>query len=160
MKKLFPPCPDTKIAIVVASFNETVTEELFKKAVQTLEEKGVSNITALKVPGACELPYAAKELQKTGQFDAIICLGAVIKGQTAHFDYVSSGVTQGILSNNLTSDIPVIFGVLTCETLDLALERSGPKNKGKEFALAALDMIHLRCCCKKIQELESPLPYC
>lgn len=136
-----------RYAVVVADWNANVTFALLEGAVDGLRENGVleENLEVLHVPGAFELTYAAKELQAQN-FDAIIVLGCVIQGDTPHFDYVCSGVTQGITALNLTKpQTPVIFGVLTVNTLEQALDRCGGihGNKGVEAAITAIKMANL-----------------
>jgi len=134
-----------KIAIVVSRFNEYVTSKLLDGALSYLREKGLSedNIRIIKVPGAVEIPLTAKLLAQTGQFQAIIALGAVIRGDTDHYDYVCQQVSYGCQSVMLSTNVPVIFGVLTTHTEEQAEARVGGKegHKGREAAEAALDMI-------------------
>ena len=132
----------TRVLVLTAKFNDTVTRSLELGACQTLEEAG-AKVKSLWVPGAFELPVAAQKAAKTGNWDAIVCLGCVIRGETPHFDLVSSQVASGIMKVSLDSGIPVIFGVLATDTVDQALNRSGLKlgNKGVESAQAALTMI-------------------
>ena len=134
-------------AIVVSRFNEFITNRLLEGARSCLKECGYdeNKIDVVKVPGALEIPVAASKLASLNKYSAIICLGAVIKGATPHFDYVSSGVTKGIMEVSLQYQIPVIFGVLTTNTIDQALERSGGKagNKGRDAALNAIEMADL-----------------
>lgn len=135
------------IAIVVSRFNEEVTNGLLKGAVKFLHENNFEdkNITIIYTPGAFEIPLTAKELCISGKYCGVICLGAVIKGETAHFEYISNAVSKGIMSLNLEFNLPVSFGVLTCYTDEQAIKRSGDDeyNKGKEAASAVLDMIRL-----------------
>jgi len=135
---------DTKVAIVVSRWNEFITEKLKEGALNSLKKHGIeeSDITVVYCPGSYEIPLIAKKLAKTGQFDGIICLGTIIKGATPHFDYVCSAVNKGISSLNLELEIPVIFGVLTTNTIEQAIERAGTKagNKGQEAALAFIEM--------------------
>lgn len=136
-----------RIAIVVSRFNEEVTSGLLKGALDFLHENNFDdkNITVIHTPGAFEIPITAKHLCMTGKYCGIICLGAVIKGETAHFEYISSAVSNGIMSLNLEYNIPVSFGVLTSYTDEQALKRSSndEHNKGREAASAVLDMIKL-----------------
>jgi 6,7-dimethyl-8-ribityllumazine synthase len=136
-----------KIGIVVSNYNKLVTEGLLKGAIETLKQNDFSekDFKVVYCPGAFEIPQTAKKLCETGKYCAVICLGAVIKGETAHFDYISYAVTQGILKLNLEFDIPVSFGVLTCYTEEQAIRRSSndDENKGSEAAKSALDMIKL-----------------
>lgn len=135
------------IAIVVSKFNEEVTGGLLKGALKFLDENNFEekNINVISVPGAYEIPLTAKQLCMTGKYCGIICLGAVIKGETAHFEYISNAVSNGIMSLNLEYSMPVSFGVLTCYTDEQALKRStdDEHNKGREAASAVLDMIKL-----------------
>ncbi|MBP2026806.1 6,7-dimethyl-8-ribityllumazine synthase [Acetoanaerobium pronyense] len=136
-----------KIGIIVGRFNEFIGGKLLSGAVDGLLRHGVEeeNIEIAWVPGAFEIPLIAKKMAKSQKYDAIICLGAVIKGATPHFDYVSSEVTKGVASVSLESDIPVIFGVLTTDTIEQAIERAGTKagNKGFEAAATAIEMSNL-----------------
>ena len=138
---------DARIAIVVSRWNGQVTGNLEKGAVAALEDKGISadNISVYRVPGAFELPIAAKKIAAAGKVDGIIALGCVIRGDTPHFDYVCAECTRGIGQVGLDTGVPVGFGLLTCDTLDQALARSGdnPENKGEEAALTVLEMVSL-----------------
>ena len=135
------------IAIVASRFNELVTSRLIEGAKDTLMRHDVSgnSIDIYWVPGAWELPLIAKELALTGKYDAIIALGAVIRGDTPHFDYVAAESSKGLASVGLEHRVPVLFGVLTCDTLDQALLRSGSKagNKGADCAIGAIEMANL-----------------
>jgi len=135
-----------KYAIVVGRFNEFIGSKLLSGAIDTLLRHGVSDedIDVVWSPGAFEIPLVAKKLSKKG-YDGILCLGAVIRGATAHFDFVSSEVSKGIASVSLESEVPVIFGVLTTDNIEQAIERAGTKagNKGVEAALAAIEMANL-----------------
>ena len=137
---------DMKIGIVVSQWNNKITDGLFNGAFTTLIESGVTenNIQKIEVPGSFELIFGAKILSRK-EVDAIICLGSVIQGETKHFDYVCHAVSNGIKDLNITLDIPVIFGVLTDNTIEQALNRSGGKygNKGIEAAITAIKMAHL-----------------
>lgn len=134
-------------AVVVSKFNEFITKRLLEGAKSCLINQGYneSNIDVIKVPGAFEIPLAASRLASMNKYSAIICLGAVIKGSTPHFDYVSSAAANGIAKVSLDYGIPVIFGVLTTNTIEQAMERSGGKagNKGWDSALAAIEMADL-----------------
>lgn len=136
-----------KFAIVVSRFNEFITDRLLDGARKCFLEKGYdeNEIDVVKVPGAFEIPAAASRLASLKKYSAIICLGAVIRGATPHFDYVSMGVTNGVQRVSLDSGIPVIFGVLTTNTIEQAMERSGGKsgNKGRDAVLTALEMADL-----------------
>ena len=138
-----------RIGIAVARFNEQVVSELEQGCLTELNDRGVgdSQIRIVRVPGAYELPFACMQMARTGQFSALIALGAVIRGGTPHFEYVCAAANDGILKVGLDTGVPAIFGVLTTDTLDQALERSGLSrlNKGAESARAALEMIAVRC---------------
>ena len=145
-KDSLPDSSDMKIGIVISQWNNKITDGLFNGAFTTLIESGVSenNIEKIEVPGSFELIFGAKILSRN-EVDAIICLGSVIQGETKHFDYVCQAVSNGIKDLNITLDIPVIFGVLTDNTMEQALNRSGGKhgNKGIEAAVTAIKMAHL-----------------
>ncbi|MDX1958124.1 MAG: 6,7-dimethyl-8-ribityllumazine synthase [Leptospiraceae bacterium] len=132
-------------AIIVSRFNEFITESLLKGALDCFSRHGVSeNIVVVRVPGAYEIPVTADRLARTKKFDAITCLGAVIRGSTAHFDYVA-GESAKVGSISLAHSIPIIFGVLTTDTIEQAIERAGTKagNKGAEAAATAIEMVNL-----------------
>ena len=142
------PAPQAKIAIVVSRFNSFINDRLVEGALDTLKRQGQiadENITLVKVPGAVELPLAAKRLAKSKQFDGIVALGCVIRGGTAHFEYVSGECARGLAQVALEAEIPVAFGVLTTENIEQAIERAGTKagNKGVEAALSTLEMINV-----------------
>lgn len=136
------------IGIVVSEWNQEVTASLTQAAIETLKKYGFTddNIILKSVPGSFELPQAAKFLIDYSDVNAVICLGCVIQGETRHFDFVCSGVTQGIMNINLQTGVPVSFGILTTQNLQQALDRSGGKhgNKGVEAAIAALKMIQFK----------------
>ncbi len=136
-----------KAGIIIGRFNEFIGGKLLSGAIDGLKRHGVEeeNIEIAWVPGAFEIPLAAKKMAKSKKYDAIICLGAVIRGSTPHFDYVASEVSKGIASVSLDTEIPVIFGVLTTDTIEQAIERSGTKagNKGYEAAVTAIEMVNL-----------------
>ncbi len=136
-----------RFAIVVSRFNDFVTWKLTEGALDALKRHGAedSDITIIKVPGSFEIPLIAKKAAKSGKFDAIICLGAVIRGSTPHFEYVAAEVSKGIATVALESEIPVLFGVLTTDNLEQAIERAGTKagNKGWDAAMAAMEMVNL-----------------
>lgn len=136
-----------RFAIVVARFNEFIVESLQEGAMKNLIRHGVplSNVSIFKVPGAFELPLVARRVARQRECDAIICLGAVIRGATPHFDYVASQCASGIARVSLDEDIPIIFGVLTTNTIEEAIERAGSKsgNKGSDAAMTALEMVSL-----------------
>lgn len=135
-----------KYAIVVARFNHFITDRLVEGCIDSLKRHEVKDeeIDIIKVPGAFEIPLAAKLLTKK-DYDAIICLGAVIRGETPHFDYVCNEVSKGVASVSLNSNIPVIFGVVTTDTIEQAVQRAGVKsgNKGSEAAISAIEMANL-----------------
>ena len=145
-KKSLPDSFKMKFGIVVSKWNDKITDNLFNGASTTLIESGVlkNNIVKLEVPGSFELIFGAKILSRM-DIDAIICLGSVIQGETKHFDYVCQAVSNGIKDLNITLNIPVIFGVLTDNTMEQAINRSGGKhgNKGIEAAVTAIKMAHL-----------------
>ena len=136
-----------KVGIVCARFNEFITSKLLSGAMDGLKRHDVSedDIYVAWVPGAFEIALIASRMAKSGKYDAIICLGAVIRGNTSHYDYVCSEVSKGIASVSLASDIPVMFGVLTTENIEQAIERAGTKagNKGYDCALGAIEMVNL-----------------
>ncbi|MCX7877729.1 MAG: 6,7-dimethyl-8-ribityllumazine synthase [Ignavibacteria bacterium] len=136
-----------KIAIAVSKFNEEVTSGLLKGAMNYLEQSGIekNQIKIFYVPGAFEIPITVKKLSKTKKYHGIICLGAVIKGETAHFEYISYAVTHGLIEISLKSDTPIGFGVITCYTEEQALARSSDNenNKGSEAAKAVIEMIEI-----------------
>ena len=136
-----------KVGIVVARFNEFITAKLLGGAKDGLVRHDVpeENIDVAWVPGAFEIPLIAKKMAKSGKYDAVICLGAVIRGATSHYDYVCNEVSKGIASVSLESEIPVMFGVVTTENIEQAIERAGTKagNKGYDCALGAIEMINL-----------------
>lgn len=135
---------DCQFAIVVSTFNEMVTSRLLAAAESTLSQLGTPqhHIEVIRVPGAFEIPLIAKTLAQSRRFDAIICLGAVIRGETPHFEYICAETSRGISHASLETGIPIIFGVLTTDTVDQAMERSGPpeRNKGADAARTALEM--------------------
>ena len=141
---------DLKIGIVAGRFNEFIVSKLLGGALDGLKRHGVDeeNIDVAWVPGAFELPLIAKKMVNTEKYDAVICLGAVIKGSTPHFDYVCAEVSKGIASVSLQTDKPVIFGVLTTNTIEQAIERAGTKagNKGYDAAVTAIEMANLLNC--------------
>jgi 6,7-dimethyl-8-ribityllumazine synthase len=143
-----PPAKGMKFGIVIADWNREITHNLLKGAIQTLEHFGAveKDIFIHHVPGSFELPLGAQLIAESLKPDAVICLGCVIQGETRHFDYICQGVTQGITELNLKFNLPFIFGVLTTDTLDQAMDRSGGKhgNKGDEAAVSAIRMTHLK----------------
>lgn len=136
-----------KFAFVVSRTNEFVTDRLLEGAVDTLVRQEVADgdITVVHVPGSFEIPPAASRLAESGAYDGVICLGTVIRGNTPHFEYIAAEVAKGIAQTALTAGVPVVFGVLTTDTIEQAIERSGSKggNKGRDAALAALEMANL-----------------
>ena len=144
---------DIRIGIVAARFNEFITSKLVGGALDALKRHDVSedSVDIAWVPGAFEIPLIASKMAKSGKYDAVICLGAVIRGSTSHYDYVCSEVSKGIAQVSLASDIPVMFGVLTTENIEQAIERAGSKagNKGFDCAVGAIEMVNL------IHEIES-----
>lgn len=134
-------------AVVVSRFNDFISSRLLEGALDALQRHGATDeqVSVIKVPGAFEIPLAAKKLVEAEKYDAVICLGAVIRGATPHFEYVAAEVSKGIASVALESRIPVCFGVLTTDSLEQAVERAGSKsgNKGFEAAMAAIEMVNL-----------------
>ncbi len=138
---------ELKIGLVASRFNEFIVSKLVGGAEDCLKRHGVEdeNISLAWVPGAYEIPLIAKKMAVSGKYDAVICLGAVIRGATSHYDYVCNEVSKGIAQVSLASDIPVLFGVLTTDTIEQAIERAGTKagNKGYDCAMSALEMVNL-----------------
>lgn len=136
-----------RFCIVVSRFNEFITAKLLSGAIDELKRHGVSdsNIDIVWCPGAFEIPLIAKKCAKTGKYSAILALGAVIKGSTSHYDYVCAEVSKGVASVGLDTGVPVIFGVLTTDNIEQAIERAGTKsgNKGSEAAKSAIEMVNL-----------------
>ena len=136
-----------RFAIVLSRFNSLIGDRLLEGALDTLRRHGASeeDVTLARVPGAFEIPLVASEMAKTGRYDAVICLGAVIRGATAHFDYVAGPLASGLASIAVETGVPVLFGVLTTDTIEQALERAGTKagNKGADVAAAAIEMANL-----------------
>lgn len=136
-----------RFGIVVSRFNDFITEKLLSGALDALTRTGAkeNDIQIIKVPGAFEIPLAAKKAAQTGRYDAVICLGAVIRGATPHFDYVCAEVSKGVAQVGLDFGIPVIFGVLTTDTVEQAIDRAGTKsgNKGWHAAMSAVEMANL-----------------
>ena len=151
-----PDARGMRIGIAVSEWNSNITDDLLEGAVNTLKQHGINetDIIVRHVPGSFELIYASAQLAKSHLVDAVIAIGCVIRGDTPHFDYISSGVTQGIAAINQQSDVPVVFGVLTTNNLQQAEERSGSGgiigNKGDEFAITAIKMVDFSCSLKKI----------
>ena len=136
-----------KIGIVVARFNSFISERLLEGAIDSLVRSGVAteDIVVARVPGADEIPLVAPRMARSGRHEAIICLGAVIRGATPHFDYVAGEVAKGTAQVMLDTGVPIVFGVLTTDTIEQAIERAGTKagNKGSDVAIAALEMVNL-----------------
>src|SRR5437660_3650741 len=133
-----------RFAVVVSRYNDFVTDRLAAGAIAALTKAGVSpgSITVVRVPGAFEIPIAAQHAAESGRFDAIVCLGCVIRGETPHFDYICSAVAQGLAAGSAATGVPMAFGVLTTNSVEEALARAGdgPSNKGREAAVAAIEM--------------------
>ena len=136
-----------RFAIVVARFNEFITGKLLDGAVDALMRHGCADehITCVRVPGSFEIPFVASKLAGSGSFDAVICLGCLIRGQTLHFDLIAAEVTKGVAQVGLSTGVPTTFGVITADTLEHAVERAGSKsgNKGFDAALAAIELVNL-----------------
>ena len=148
-----------RFAIVVAKFNDFVTSRLEKGALAALDAASVrpDDVTIVRVPGAFEVPMAARHAAETGQFDAVICLGCLIRGATPHFEYISAAVAHGLTSAAADTGVPITFGVLTTNAVEEALERAvdGPANKGWEAAIAAIEMAGIATA---LQSLDEPAP--
>jgi len=136
-----------RFGIIVSRFNSFISDRLLEGTIDTLTRHGADEkqLTVVKVPGAFELPLVAKKMAESGKYDSLICLGAVIRGGTPHFEYVSSEMTKGIASVSLQSGLPIAFGVLTTDSVEQAIERAGTKagNKGVEAAMSAIEMVNL-----------------
>ena len=136
-----------RFAIIVSRFNAFITEKLLDGALDALGRHGadMDGVTVVRCPGAYEVPLLAKKLAASGSYDAVICLAVVIRGATYHFELVASGIAKGITQTTLETEVPVIFGVLTTDTIEQAIERAGTKagNKGADAALAAIEMVNL-----------------
>ena len=136
-----------KFAIIATRFNDFITEKLLGGAIDALTRSGVlgDDIDVYKVPGAFEIPLVAQKVARTAKYDAVICLGAVIRGSTPHFDYVASEMSKGIAAVGLETGVPLAFGVLTTDTIEQAIERAGTKagNKGWDAAVSAIEMVNL-----------------
>lgn len=135
----------SRFAIVVSRFNDLITSRLLEGALSTLARHGVDNETTqvVWVPGSFEIPIVAQKLARSGKFNAVICLGAVIQGETTHHDYINHQVAAGIMQGSLETGVPVVFGVLTCQSMEQAIDRAGGKvgNKGTEATLAAIETL-------------------
>ncbi len=138
---------DLRIALVVSRFNIFITQKLLEGALDVLRRHQVDekNISVAWVPGAFEIPLVAKKLARSGKFDAVICLGAIIRGATPHFEYVAAEASKGIAQVMLETEVPIIFGILTTDTIEQAIERAGTKagNKGAEAAYTAIEVVNL-----------------
>ena len=134
-------------ALVVSRFNDFITARLLDGALDALRRHGAEEdrLTVVRVPGSYEIPLAAKRLAASGRYDAVICLGTVIRGATPHFDYVAAEVSKGVAAIGLSTKVPVIYGVLTTDTIEQAIERAGTKsgNKGFDAAMSAIEMVNL-----------------
>lgn len=144
-----------KFGIIAARFNDFITERLVGGAIDALKRSGAADgdISLVKVPGAFEIPLVAKKMAASNDYDAVICLGAVIRGATSHYDYVCAEVSKGIATVSLEYGLPVIFGVLTTDSIEQAIERAGTKagNKGFDSALAAVEMVNLMTTMEKTE---------
>ncbi len=144
-----------KVAVVVSRFNSLITERLLKGAMEAFSRGGgnENDITLVKVPGSFEIPLAAKKLATSKRYDGILCLGAVIKGSTPHFDYIANEVAKGIAQVNLETGVPTAFGIITADNLEQAIERAGTKqgNQGEEATLSLIETINVL---KQVQRLE------
>ncbi len=138
---------DKRFGIVLARFNSFIVERLLEGALDTLQRSGATtdDIAVARVPGAFEIPLVARKMAASGRYDAIICLGAVIRGATSHYDLVANEAAKGIAQAGMETGVPILFGVLTTDTIEQAIERAGSKagNKGSESALAAIEMVNL-----------------
>ncbi|MGA1867145.1 MAG: 6,7-dimethyl-8-ribityllumazine synthase [bacterium] len=138
---------DIKFGLIVSRFNDFITGQLLKGALDALLRHGSSenNITVVRVPGCFEVPYAASKMAQSKKYESIICLGALIRGQTPHFNYISSEVSKGIAKIALDTGVPVIYGIITCENIEQAIERAGTKagNKGWDAAIAGIEMVNV-----------------
>lgn len=138
---------DQRFAIVVTRFNDFISSKLLSGAIDTLHRHGCpdDNITTVRVPGSFEIPLTAMKLAQSDKFDAVICLGCVIRGETPHFDYICSEVARGIAQIGLQTGVPATFGVITADTLEQSIQRAGSKagNKGSEAAMAAIEMTNV-----------------
>ena len=136
-----------KFGIVNSRFNEFITQKLLDGALDALLRHGVKEeeIEVVWVPGSFEIPYAARKMAQSGKYDTIVCLGAVIRGDTPHFDYICSQVTKGVAETALSTGVPAIYGLVTADTLEQAIDRAGTKagNKGRDAALSAIEMVNL-----------------
>lgn len=142
---------DARFAIVVSRFNEFITQKLLEGALDALTRHGadMDAVTVAWCPGAFEAPLVVKKMAESGKYDAVICLGAVIRGATTHYDFVAGQAASGIMAASLDTGVPVMFGVITTETIEQAIERAGTKagNKGAEAAIAAIEMVNVLKAC-------------
>jgi 6,7-dimethyl-8-ribityllumazine synthase len=154
--------PSGRFAVVVARFNAVVSEALLRGCLETFTRHGVSEgrIDVFRVPGSFEIPLVAQKAAQTRRYAAVVCLGCVIRGETAHFDHVAGQAASGIMHAGLASGVPVIFGVLTTESVEQALDRSGLKagNKGVDAALAAIELANLLAVMEDVLSSEQPAP--
>ena len=145
--KAEPDARGLRVALVVSRYNDFVTDRLQVGAIDGLKHAGAAeaDIEVMAVPGAYEIPQVAKAAAATGRFDAVVCLGCLIRGETPHFDYISSAVSQGIMTASLDTGVPISFGVITADTIEQAVERAGTKagNKGWDAANGAIEMANL-----------------
>jgi 6,7-dimethyl-8-ribityllumazine synthase len=136
-----------RFAIVVSQFNNFITDQMLAAALDAFQQAGAKDnqVETVRVPGAFELPLAAKKLAATGRYGSIVCIGCIIRGETSHYDYVASETARGILLAQMDTGVPMIFCVLTCDTLQQAVDRASPKgqNKGREAGIAAIEMAQL-----------------
>lgn len=150
---------DTRIAVVVSRFNQFITERLLAGAIDTYTRHGgrPDRLTVSHVPGSFEIPVAALKLARTGRFDAVVCLGCVVRGETSHYDHVAAAASRGVGQVNLETGVPTIFGVITADNLEQAIERAGSKqgNQGAKAMLAAIEMANLF---KRIETTNRPQP--
>lgn len=139
--------PSGRFALIAARFNSAIVEHLITGALDALQRHGVAEnaIDLVRVPGSFEIPLVAQRLAGSGKYAAVICLGAIIRGDTDHYDFVAGEAASGVARTSLATNVPVIFGILTCDTLEQAINRAGAKagNKGFEAALAAIEMVNL-----------------
>lgn len=136
-----------KVGLIVSRFNSLFTDKLLEGALDCLRRHGGEddNLTVVRVPGAFEIPYVAARMAKSGKYDTVICLGAIVRGDTPHFDYIATESSKGIAHVSLETGIPVVYGLVTADTLEQAIERSGTKagNKGWDAAISAIEMVNL-----------------
>lgn len=149
-------CNGLKFGVVVSRFNSFITTKLLDGALDAIKRHGgnLEEVDVVWIPGAFETPSIAKQLAESGRYDALICIGAVIRGATPHFDYVAGESAKGIAQVSLNSGVPIIYGIITTDTIEQAIERAGTKsgNKGSEAAITAIEMVNLR---KQLRSLDS-----